>query len=296
MFCANCGTQITDAFCPGCGKPAPRAPLSQSPAAPVASAPAAPAIVAAPKKGSPVAKFLLIGCGLLALLGILATAGMYYAASRLKAKAFQKISEATGVSLPGGGVKSRSVFKNPCALLPKEDLEQVLDVRIDKSAEITETGEQGCAFFASSEAFQKLARDSAAQVRKEAEAKAAKPDKAGPTSDNPLALLNNDNIRSLEGVVKTLGTAGQATEGPGRVFAFTVSNIGRDSWQVGRTALGIIPGFEELSGVGDKAMVGPFGSLLYVLKGDTQVTLQLTTVPDARVKGVDLARRIVSRL
>ena len=289
MFCSNCGTEVTQAFCPGCGKAAPRPP------APVASVPAAPAIAAAPKKGSPVGKFLLIGCGLLALLGILATAGMYYAASRLKAKAFQKISEATGVSLPGG-VKSRSAFKNPCALLPKEDVEQVLDVRIDKSAEITETGEQGCAFFASPEAFQKLARDSAEQVRKEAEAKAAKPDKAARTPDNPLALLNNENIRSLEGVVKTLGTAGQATEGPGRVFAFTVSNIGRDSWQVGRTTLGIIPGFEELSGVGDKAMVGPFGSLLYVLKGDTQVTLQLTTVPDARVKGVDLARKIVSRL
>ncbi|MBI3694623.1 MAG: hypothetical protein HY238_07255, partial [Acidobacteria bacterium] len=136
-----------------------------------------------------------------------------------------------------------------------------------------------------------------AQVPREAQAGAAKGDKPGRAADNPLSLLNNDSIKNLEGIVKTIGIAGQAQQGDGRVLSFTVdSNFGRDSWPTFRATFAVIPGFESISGVGDNAMIGPFGHVLYVQKGNTKVTLNLTAVPDARGKGVALARKIVSRL
>ena len=42
------------------------------------------------------------------------------------------------------------------------------------------------------------------------------------------------------------------------------------------------PGFEEVSGVGDHAMIGSFGHAFYVMKGDAMVRLDTTLVPDAR--------------
>src|SRR5262249_3739798 len=154
-------------------------------------------------------KVLLVVFGCFVLFGALATAGIYYAASRLKAKALQTISGATGVTLRDAG-KPRVAVKNVCAVLPKEDVEQVLGIQIEKTAEITDAGESGCAFFTSPEAFKKLTGDSLAQVRKEAEADAvkaeagaAKPEKPGRGADNPLALLNTESLKKLEGIVKT---------------------------------------------------------------------------------------------
>jgi len=221
--------------------------------------------------------------GCFVLLGALGIGGIYYAVGRVKAKSLQVISQSAG--------------RNPCALISKEEVQEVLGVPIEKTAEITDGGEPGCAFFSSPEAFQQLARDSLAKVPGEVQAGAAKEDKSGRKSDNPLALLNNDSIKNLEGIVKTFAIAGQAQQGDGRVFGFTLeSNFGRDSWPAFRATLGVVPGFESLSGVGDNAMIGPFGHLLYVQKGGAKVTLNLMAVPDARSKGVALARKIVSRL
>jgi hypothetical protein len=276
MFCAGCGAPVRGAFCGFCGQPAAPA------AAPQAQPGSAPAAPAAASKGSSLGKILLIVFGCFVLLGALAVGGIYYAVGRVKAKSLQAISQAVG--------------RNPCALISKEEVQEVLGVPIEKTAGITDGGEPGCAFFASPEAFQQLARDSLAKVPGEAQAGAAAEDKAGRKSDNPLSLLNNESIKNLEGIVKTFAIAGQAQQGDGRVFGFTLeSNFGLD-WSTFRATLGVIPGFESLSGVGDNAMIGPFGHVLYVQKGRAKVTLNLMAVPDARNKGVALARKIVSRL
>ena len=272
MFCSNCGAAVSGAFCAACGRPAGPSTPPPSPPAPVAAA-----------KGSSLGKILLVVFSFFVLLAVLAAAGIYYATGKLKAKAIETISQA--------------VAKDPCALLSKEEVQEILGVPIEKTAPTTGGSEPGCSFFASSEAFQKLARDSAAKIQEQAEAGAAAADKATRQIDNPLALLNNDSIKNLEGIVKTLGAVGQAVKGDGLVFDFSLdSSFGRDSWPTFRTTMSLIPGFESIGGVGDNAMVGPFGSVLYVQKGAMKVTLNLTSVPDARTKGVALARKVVSRL
>ena len=55
-------------------------------------------------------------------------------------------------------------------------------------------------------------------------------------------------------------------------------------------------GFEEVTGVGDRAMIGSFGHAFYVLKGDAMIHLNTMWVPDARVRGAELAQKIVGNL
>ena len=43
-------------------------------------------------------------------------------------------------------------------------------------------------------------------------------------------------------------------------------------------------------------MMGSFGHAFYVLKGDSMVHLELTYVPDARMRGAEIGKKIVSKL
>lgn len=58
----------------------------------------------------------------------------------------------------------------------------------------------------------------------------------------------------------------------------------------------MVPSFEELSNVGDRAMMGSMGHALYVLKGDNLISLELTYIPDARTRGAEIGRRIAAHL
>jgi hypothetical protein len=63
-----------------------------------------------------------------------------------------------------------------------------------------------------------------------------------------------------------------------------------------RTTMSVVPGFDEISGVGDRAMIGSFGHALYVLQGDSMFHLETMYVPEARTRGADIARRMLSHL
>ena len=43
-------------------------------------------------------------------------------------------------------------------------------------------------------------------------------------------------------------------------------------------------------------MMGSFGHALYILKGDAMIHLDTTLVPDARVRGTEIGRKITSHL
>jgi hypothetical protein len=60
--------------------------------------------------------------------------------------------------------------------------------------------------------------------------------------------------------------------------------------------LGGDSGFEKLTGIGDEAWLGPMASTLTFVKGDAGVELDLRLVPDAREKGIRLAKLIADRL
>ena len=86
-----------------------------------------------------------------------------------------------------------------------------------------------------------------------------------------LALLKDAN--QLEGIVKSFGLSEPDKEG--RVFSFTIDReFGRNNWPTIRATLSVVPGFEDMTGVGDRAMMGSMGHAIYVLKGDNMVHLE----------------------
>ena len=221
------------------------------------------------------------------LLFVMGIAAAMYGVYWVKHKVSTYASAVTGgrsapIKVVGNG--------NSCRLLSTAELQKVLGVAIEKSAEIVESSTPGCAYYTNQEAFNQLQRMAADQARRQTEEVNKRP---GPKPDNLPALMKNAN--ELEGVVKSL-TMTQPKQ-DGRVFSFTVqSNFGQDSWSGMRLTESAVPGFEEVPGIGDHAMIGAFGHAFYILKGDKMIYMDMTTVPDARTRGSELGRKIMANL
>ena len=230
---------------------------------------------------------MLIVGGVLVLLFVIGISAAMYGVYWVKHKVSTYASAVTGgPSAPIKVVENG----NSCRLLSTAELQKVLGVTIEKSAEVVENSTPGCAYYTNQEAFNQLQQMAVDQARRQTEEVNKRP---GPKPDNLPALMKNAN--ELEGVVKTLAMT-QPVEG-GRVFAFTVqSNFGPESWSGMRLTESAVPGFEEVPGVGDHAMIGAFGHAFYILKGDKMIYMDMTTVPDARTRGSELGRKIMANL
>ncbi len=300
-FCVSCGAPLTGPFCNKCGVRAvqPSAPPQPQPAPPpVAAAPVAPAqpvgqvtVQPVPQavvaKGSGWGKILLIVGGVLLVLFVIGIGSAVYGVYWVKHKVVAYSSAVTGGSSDTVKVVEKG---DSCRLLSAADVQQVLGVTIEKSAEIVEDSAPGCAYYTNAEGFAQLQRMAADQARRQADAVNKRP---GPKDDNLPALLKDAN--QMEGIVKTLGLTQIPKDG--RAFSFTVErSFGRDSWDGMRLTESAVPGFEEVPGVGDHAMFGAFGHAFYVLKGDAMIHLDTIWVPDARVRGVALAQKIMGNL
>jgi len=296
--CTRCGAPVVGAFCMKCGQQvqAPNAPTPvQSQPAPVQSQPAPPAPVQSPPsaqtpptptkpKASGCGKFLLIAGCILLLFAALAIAGIFYGVHWAK----NKITAVTGGMTGNSQSQVKVEQGTSCTLLSREELQQVLGVTIEKSSEIMEGSDPGCAYYTNPEAFAQLQKMAVEQARKQSEEAAKHP---APKTDNPLELLKDPN--QMEGTVKSLGLTEPDKEG--KVFSFTVQrNFGSSNWSAIRATMSVIPGFEDVPDVGDHAMMGSFGHAFYVLKGDNMIHLDTTYVPDARTRGADIGRKIVS--
>lgn len=286
-FCSNCGSPVNGPFCGSCGQQvkAPSAPAPPPAPAPVQYA----APPATPQRASS-KKPLLIGCAIVAILFGIGVVGSVYAFYWAKSRALAKVSSYTG-----GAVGSRSEVRvargNTCSLLSRDDLQQVLGVPIEKTVEIMEGSAPGCAYFTSPAGFEQLRNLAIEQARQQADAAKDQPQSK---IDNPLELLKHTD--QLEGVIKALSMS-QGGDQEGRVFAFTVDRkFGRENWTALRASTALIPGFQEVQGIGDHAMVGSFGHVLHVLQGDSSITLELMWIPDARTRGAEIARKIASHL
>jgi hypothetical protein len=300
-FCVSCGAPLTGPFCNTCGaravspgappqpRPAPPSPTPVPPtvasAAPSAFPPARPP-AAAPVKSSGLGKALVITGVVLLVLFVVGVAGALYGFYWLK----HKVSTYTAVVSGESSAQVKVAQGHSCVLLSTEELQQVLGVAVERTSEIMEGSDPGCAYYANPDAFAHLQRAAVEQARRDSEKAAKQPE---PKTDNPLELLKDAN--QLEGVMKSLGLSQPDKEG--RVFSFTVQrDFGRDNWSTLRATMSVVPGFEEMTGVGDRAMMGSFGHAIYVLKGDSVIHLELTYVPDARTRGGEIARKIVSHL
>ena len=290
-FCRNCGSPLSGAFCGKCGTRVEGASEPSQQAAPSAQQPpsAVPQAAVPARRKSGVGRVLLIVGGVFMAICVLAIGGTIYGVHLLKKKVKEKAAVYTGGTV--GGSETVAVANgNACALLSKEELAQATGVAVERSQEVREGEKPGCAYYTNPAAFAELQKAAMEQAKRDSEQAAKQP---GPKTDNPLELLKDAN--KLEGVVKTFGLS-QADK-DGRLFAFTVdTEFGRGNWTTLRATMSVIPGFEDVEGTGDHAMIGSFGHTFLVLKGDTLVTMETIYIPDARAKGADIGRKIAGRM
>ena len=315
-FCVNCGTPLTGPFCNNCGA---RAVSSGSPAQGVPTAPMTPVLpqpgfqpvivpgtasqpvspapsqsfqpvaapIAAAPKGSGLGKVLLWVGGILLVLFMVGAAAAVYGVYWVK----HKVSSYASAINRGSSDSVKVVASgNNCRLLSTAELEKILGVTIEKSAEITDDGEPGCAYYTDQQSVNRLQKMAMEQAKKQTDEVNRRP---GPKPDNLPALMKDTN--ELEGIVKTLGMTQPPADG--RVFWFTVQRgVSADSWAGMRVTEAAVPGFEEVPGVGDHAMIGAFGHAFYVQKADAVITMSMMLVPDARLRGTEIGRKILIRL
>ena len=201
-----------------------------------------------------------------------------------------KVSSITGGAI-GGSSASEVSQGNMCKLLSTAELQQMIGVTVERSAEIMDNGEPGCAYYTNPAAFAELQKLAIAQAKRDSEKASQYPDVKNSKGDNPLELLKH--TQEMEGIVKGFGLS--APDPSGKVFSFSVnSKFGSENWGPLRTTLSVVPGFDEVNGVGDHAMIGSFGHAFYVLKGDSVFKLDTMYLPEARVRGTEIGRKLVS--
>jgi hypothetical protein len=244
---------------------------------------------AQPPKSSGGGKALLIVGGIVLVLVLSAFGAVLYGVHWVK----HKVSSITGGAIGGGSFGSEISQGNMCKLLSTGDLQQMIGVTVERSAEIMDNGDPGCAYYTNPTAFAELQKLAIAQAKRDSEKASQYPDVKNSKGDNPLELLKH--TQEMEGIMKGFGLS--APDPSGRVFSFSVNrNFGSGNWGPLRTTLSIVPGFDEVNGVGDHAMIGSFGHAFYVLKGDSVFKLDTMYLPEARMRGSDIANKIISHM
>ncbi|MDQ6701184.1 MAG: hypothetical protein M3Z36_13470 [Acidobacteriota bacterium] len=259
----------------------------------------------------------MIVVSVLFVFGALGIAGIYYAGHRL----IQHVETATGQPNLGssirdavsGGSQSASrggmlgAIQNAaagkrdgCALLSRSEVESILAIRIERidgKPSQTESGEH-CDYFVKPGTMEQ----DEAKLRESAEEFKAK--QAAIDRLNGANLNEQARKEGVENLAKNFMRTMAASNGNGDVpiFSFSVDREqGKAQFGAFRTVNVIVGSAakgsnETLSGLGDRALLGPMDSVLCVLKGNTCITLNLTQVPDGKTKGAALAQKILSRL
>ncbi len=272
--------------------PIAQQPIAPQPAAPAPQPPTTQASISAPQSAQPPAAqppkssgagkvFLIVG-GIVLLLVLSAFGAVLYGVHWAKGKVS---------SITGGSFGSEVGHGNMCKLLSTAELQQMIGVTVERSAEIMDNGDPGCAYYTNPAAFSELQKLAIAQAKRDSERASQYPDVKNSKGDNPLELLKH--TQEMEGIVKGFGLS--APDPTGRVFSFSVnSKFGSENWGPLRTTLSVVPGFDEVNGVGDHAMIGSFGHAFYVLKGDNVFKLDTMYLPEARMRGSEIANKLVA--
>jgi hypothetical protein len=284
-FCGNCGAPIKGSFCVKCGQPVSVTPAPV--AAPPSVIPQMPSAVLPAAKSGGLGKIIFAVVLLFAVLAMLAAGAVFYGVYWAKKKV---ATYSAAVNARNSSDQVAVSHGNSCALLSAGELQQILGVKIERTQEIAEGDTPGCAYFTNDDGVAQLRKMAVQQAKRDADNASKKP---AAKTDNPLELLKN--TKDMEGIVKSLGM--QEPPKDGQIFSFTVDHRAREeNWTAMKTALSIVPGFEEVQGVGDHAMIGSFGHAFYALKGHTTLTLNTLYVPDAEKRGAEIARRILAHL
>lgn len=292
-FCSSCGASLSpDAqFCVNCGarQSSAQSEPAQPPPSQPAAAPPPPLTEAAPQaqKAGGAGKFIVIGCGVLAVLGVLSAAALFFLTYKFKQKA-ESIASEMKVGSDGASYGPALTRKSDvCGLLSKEELTRLAGVNVTR----TESGENSCAYFAEgaqvAESGEKAAEEALEKL------KGAQPQDAG----QARALI--------EQLGKGMAAAAQGASPQGERLALKVTvNWGQAStmepaYKIAMKAMtGGLPGAkysEEIQGVGDRAYSGPMGLGLFFVKGDAWVEVAMPAASSSDVV-LETARKIATRL
>lgn len=270
-FCVKCGSPLAagSRFCTNCGTPA--ATPAPPPAAASGPAPGA-------GKGSGIGKILLIAGGVVVLLGVLAAAGLFYAARAVK----QRVESIAGGGVTAAGAPSRRAA-DPCALLPLAEAASITGFQLER----TEVQGDDCLYFGSAGRAAEQGRAQAEEAMKRLRADDGKG--------------GEEAARVMEDLVKGMAASGGGS-GSGYLLKITVK-YGEEAQQeesAVRLALGLMGAPQgargsSVEGVGDRAWLLPMAVGLHMAKGDAYVMIEGPAAP-SRDTLIAVARAIAARL
>jgi hypothetical protein len=273
MFCPNCGSQVNGAFCANCGKS-----VSQPPAPSQGVPIAAPAATAS----SSGAKIVLIIVGVLVAFGLLGTVALMYVGHKVK-----QVASDYGLDPGSTTPVGRPHSYNACDLLSKDEASQILGTPIASST-VRGTGvTSSCDYYpAKSGNSDDIA--SAADSLKKIGNQPDSPEKAGQVQD---ALTRMAKSASTDQSVPVLTINVNGRDGRSNMAGFA----GAYRIMAGITKQSGIKASEDLSGIGDRAVLGAIGNMMF-LKGDTSVELGGPAILGSKDAAIALARKIAGRL
>ena len=281
-FCAHCGFPLaaSSAFCPKCGAKLPQ-PTPPPPAAPVF-----PSTPAAAKSGSGL-KIVLVICGVLLALGVVAVAGVVYVTHRVK-EAVVDTARAHGVDLDrvAGQIKADSSpssapairLRKPCEYLSKDEVSSLIGEPIDRAV----AEEESCQYFGPPGLAARLGKQGISTGMNQLQ-------KEKPGNAQMAEALNNliNGMGAQGGEERPLLIVAIDPDGKAQMTAIDVAG----------GLFGQIPGGkpEEISGLGDRAV--RFANLgLNVMKGRAIVRIVAGPIPDPDPKTIAVAKAVLSRL
>jgi hypothetical protein len=290
-FCVKCGGALdaNAGFCRQCGSPVPAGQPPVQTAAPSYNPvynnppPAAPSA----KSGSAL-KFLLIAFLLFAVLGVAALVGVYYYAKSKVIDKMAEFKEQTGVDVGAAlekaarGKPSSGARRDGCLMLTRQEAERILGMPLERvdSGPRTNASEEHCDYYAPAAAA-KVSAEQAAERFKE----------LGKSDSGDL----NQNLKKLEGVVKTMGAS--MNDGTTPILVVTIYRGDAQAAVMGLN-LGVALGGvkpEKVAGPWDEAVLGPLNSLMTVRKGDNGFMIDLRQLPEGREKGLEIAKTIIEK-
>jgi hypothetical protein len=179
-----------------------------------------------------------------------------------------------------GGSTAASA-RDVCALISNAELAGITNLAIERSEKTAD----GCQWFTAAAARQQRGQD---DIRGTLEKM---------TKQEPSSF--EEGLRNMEGLLK--GVGGLASSG--LLLTASVQWTGGDkAEETLKTTFAMMtagmPGgkLEPIEGLGDRAYVGPMGSLLYVRKGAAWLELDLRTFPGSRDQAIQIARRLLSKM
>ncbi len=196
--------------------------------------------------------------------------------------AFDALAGAQTKATAAASTSTGSASRDVCALMSTTELSGLTGLRVERAEKTSD----GCRWFAN-------AADQQQHGQNEIQGAFEKLTKQEPASAE-------DGARTMEGLLK--GIAGLASSS-GPFLTASMQWTGADEAETTmQTTISVIGGglpggkLERIEGLGDRAYMGPAGSLLYVRKGNAWLELDLRSFSGSREQAIQIARQLILKM